>query len=120
MAPDTLWNDLISAALLGTERRALAVPESDGGLGPLLGGLADRDPEKALLGAVAALTLYRRAGCRPARDFGAPPQPAPSDARPRPSPTAAAHLAKALSADMPREVLSEWLAALDGAGRRVP
>src|SRR4051812_27136557 len=120
MAPEPLWNDLAAAALLGTERRAFAVPGADGGVGPLLAGLAGRDPEQVLLGAAAALALYRPAGGRPARDPGPPPDPAPIDARPRPSPSAAAHLGHILSAGMPREVLPEWLTALDGAGRRVP
>src|SRR4051794_37228916 len=112
MAPEPLWNDLAAAALLGTGRRTFAVPEADGGLGPLLGGLAGREPEKVLLGAAAALALYRRAGGRPTRDPDPPPPPAPIDARPSPSPAAAAHLAQLLSADLPREVLSEWLTAL--------
>jgi hypothetical protein len=120
MAPEPLWNDLAAAALLGTERRAFTVPEADGGLGPLLGGLAGRDPGKALLGAAATLALYRRAGRRPTTDPEPLPPPAPIDARPRPSPTAAAHLAQILSIGLPREVLAEWLTALDEAGRRGP
>ncbi len=120
MAPEPLWNDLAAAALLGTERRAFAVPQAEGGLAPLFGGLTGTDPGKALLGTAAALALYRRAGRRPAKDAEPPPEPAPVETRPRPSATAAAHLAQVLSSGMTREVLAEWLTALDRAGRRVP
>ncbi|MER7400670.1 hypothetical protein ABT381_34735, partial [Streptomyces sp. NPDC000151] len=51
----TSWGELVSAALLGTERRAAPVPVRAG-----------REPAAALLDAAAVSTVRRRAGLRPA------------------------------------------------------
>ncbi|MER5602841.1 hypothetical protein ABT085_38050, partial [Streptomyces sp. NPDC002265] len=62
------WEDLVTTALLGTDRRtpALSVP--------------GRAAPAALLDAAAVQTVRRRAGLRPARAAGRP-QPAPADPR---------------------------------------
>ncbi|MGW4704851.1 DUF5691 domain-containing protein, partial [Streptomyces sp. NPDC004285] len=73
-----LWEELVSSALLGTDRR----PPTG-----LPGPLAARDVPGALLDAAALHTVRRRAGLRPGA--AAPlPEPAPEDPR-APQPEAA-------------------------------
>ncbi|MFD4688062.1 hypothetical protein ACFWO0_35945, partial [Streptomyces sp. NPDC058461] len=63
------WPDLVTAALLGTDRRTPP------------GTAPGRTAPAALLDAAAAATVRRRAGLRPGR--AAPrPEPAPADGRP--------------------------------------
>lgn len=112
------WSELLSAALLGTERRT-----------PPGGSVT------ALLDAAAVETVRHRAGLLPAR-AGARPEAAPHDARP-PLPTAAAQrLTVLLSArhsgaggnssrrrgrrpDL-AELLPQWLATANEFGYRAP
>ena len=119
MDPELAWQDLVAAALLGTERRAFAPPTTTGPLGVLLAGLAGREPEKALLGTAAALAPFRRLGRRPTSDDLAPTEPAETDDRPRCSVASDGHLALML-AGTNDEVLPEWLAALNSVGKRPP
>ncbi|MCM2580564.1 DUF5691 domain-containing protein [Streptomyces sp. MTZ3.1] len=114
--PDTAWEDLVSAALLGTERRPI----------PAAG---DRDPAAALLDAAAVRTLERRAGLLPAV---ARPLPSPAPADPRdPLPPAARHRLATLLADRAAggrrgtapvlaELLPQWLTAANRHGYRAP
>ncbi|MFF3845148.1 DUF5691 domain-containing protein [Streptomyces sp. NPDC002328] len=114
------WEDLVTAALLGTDRR------TPPGTPP--GGTAPT----ALLDAAAADTVRRRAALRPGR--AAPrPEPAPPDPRP-PLPTAAARRLTLLLADRPgaggagrrgsapdlMELLPQWLAAANARGFAPP
>ncbi|MFJ4472161.1 DUF5691 domain-containing protein [Streptomyces sp. NPDC089424] len=93
----TLWEDLVTTALLGTDRRTP----------PPSASAPDREAPVALLDAAAAETVRRRAGLRPARP--APrPEPAPEDPRP-PLPAAAARRLALLLADRP---------GVSGGGRR--
>ncbi|MER7761715.1 DUF5691 domain-containing protein [Streptomyces sp. NPDC097619] len=109
------WEGLVTAALLGTERRG----------GPGAGG-----PE-ALLDAAAVQTVRRRAGLRPAA-AGPLPVPAPADARPELPEPARRRLAQLLAgrghgggsgrgtAPDLAELLPQWLAAAHGHGYRAP
>ncbi|MEU9332135.1 DUF5691 domain-containing protein [Streptomyces sp. NPDC048290] len=114
------WEDLVTAALLGTDRR------TPPGVSP---GPAAPD---ALLDAAARETVRRRAGIRPAR--AAPrPEPAPMDPRPALPRAAARRLAQFL-ADRPgttgggrrgaapdlMELLPQWLAAANAHGYAAP
>ncbi|TXS52994.1 hypothetical protein EAO75_01685 [Streptomyces sp. uw30] len=104
------WEELVTAALLGTDRR------TPPGCAP------GREAPVALLDAAAVETVWRRAGLRPAR-AAEPPQPAPEDARATLPAPAARRLAMLL-ADRPGvggggrrgtapdlvELLPEWLA----------
>jgi hypothetical protein len=119
MDPESLWNELSTAALLGTERKAFAPSSASGGFAALAGGLVAREPERGLLGTAAALSLYRRAGRTPVVDPAPPPEPAGAEARPRCSTTSVAHLAMMLSG-MHQAALPEWLAALERRGARAP
>ena len=58
-SPSGLWQELVATALLGTERRAVPLPPPGDALGDLLAPLDGTDPERALLGAAAALSLYQ-------------------------------------------------------------
>ncbi|MFG2572796.1 DUF5691 domain-containing protein [Streptomyces sp. NPDC048481] len=120
LPPPPPWEDLVTAALLGTDRRT--PPGSAPGHGA----------PSALLDAAAAETVRRRAGLRPGP--AAPrPRPAPEDRRP-PLPPAAARRLALLLADRPGtaqgsrrgtapdlvELLPQWLSAVNERGFAAP
>src|SRR5439155_9041124 len=84
--PDNdLWLEMVNSALLGTERRPLTLPPGETPLDSTLSRLNDGDPQRALLGAAAALSLYRRAGHLPLVDDRPLPEPCqPEDLLPCP------------------------------------
>ncbi|MFF4043775.1 DUF5691 domain-containing protein [Streptomyces sp. NPDC001816] len=114
------WEDLVTIALLGTDRRPAA---------PAVPG---REAPVALLDAAAVATLRRRAGLRPGP--AAPrPEPAPEDPRPALPAAAARRLALLLadrsggqgggrrgSAPDLMELLPQWLAAANAHGYAAP
>ncbi|MEU9120299.1 DUF5691 domain-containing protein [Streptomyces sp. NPDC048506] len=114
------WADLVSAALLGTERRVPPVAVRPG-----------QSAAAALLDAAAVSTVRRRAALRPA-PAGERPSPAPADPRPL-MPAAARRRLALLLADRGgaggsrrgtapdlTELLPQWLAAAHGHGYRAP
>lgn len=115
------WPDLVSAALLGTERRRPPVTVRPG-----------QNATAALLDAAAVSTVRRRAALRPA-PAGERPAPAPDDPRP-PLPAAARRRLALLLADRGgtgggsrrgaapdlTELLPQWLAAAGEYGYRAP
>ena len=115
------WEDLLSAALLGTDRRT--PPGADG----------RADAATALLDAAAVATVRRRAGLRPAT-AAQRPVPAAADPRPPLPPAAARRLALLLNdraggasgggrrgtAPNLAELLPQWLAAANAYGYRAP
>lgn len=117
--PDS-WEELVTTALLGTDRRTPA------------GSAPGADAPSALLDAAAVATVRRRAGLRPAR-AAERPRPAPEDPRP-PLPPAAARRLTMLLADRPgtagggrrgtapdlMELLPQWLAAANARGFAAP
>ncbi|WDF40678.1 DUF5691 domain-containing protein [Streptomyces sp. T12] len=118
--PPGTWEELVTAALLGTDRR------TPPGCAP------GREAPAALLDAAAVETVRRRAGLRPAR-AAQRPQPAPEDPRPALPPAAARRLA-ILLADRPgaagggrrgtapdlMELLPQWLATANDRGFAPP
>ncbi|MEU1485184.1 DUF5691 domain-containing protein [Streptomyces sp. NPDC005752] len=116
----TPWEDLVTSALLGTDRRPLRV-EGGASAGPA-----------ALLGAAAVHTVRRRAALRPAART-ALPEPAPADPRP-PLPAAAHRRLAQLLADRSAppgggrrgaapdltELIPQWLASAGAHGYRAP
>jgi hypothetical protein len=70
---ENIWQSVVSAALLGTERQSFTYPTATGKLGQLLTQLSEqssqqsseRSPEANLLLTAATLALYRRAGWLP-------------------------------------------------------
>ncbi|MCX2184420.1 hypothetical protein KV205_28385 [Streptomyces sp. SKN60] len=114
------WEDLVTSALLGTDRKPLAPGGGDGG--PV-----------ALLDAAAVHTVRRRAGLRPGA-AAAPLEMAPEDARPVLPAAARRRLGQLLAgraAPAPAggrrgaapdlaELLPQWLAAANERGCRAP
>ncbi|WP_369391411.1 DUF5691 domain-containing protein [Streptomyces sp. CG1] len=114
------WEDLVTTALLGTDRRPVAY----GGTG--------REAPVALLDEAAMATVRRRAGLRPAR-AARRPEPAPEDPRPA-LPAAAARRLATLLADRSgggtggrrgsspdlMELLPQWLATANAHGYAAP
>ncbi|WFB08936.1 DUF5691 domain-containing protein [Streptomyces sp. LX-29] len=114
------WDDLLAAALLGTDRRRPPVTPRPG-----------QEAPGALLDAAALSTVARRAGLRPAAAWAAP-APAPEDPRP-PLPPAARRRLALLLADRSAgghsgtraapdltELLPQWLALANERGYRAP
>ncbi|WP_246655313.1 DUF5691 domain-containing protein [Streptomyces decoyicus] len=114
------WADLVSAALLGTERRTPPVAVRSG-----------QGAAAALLDAAAVSTVRRRAALRPA-PAGERPAPAPADLRPSLPPAARRRLSLLLadrggSAGSRRgtapdltELLPQWLVTAGELGYRAP
>ncbi|MEU9141624.1 DUF5691 domain-containing protein [Streptomyces sp. NPDC048404] len=114
------WEELVTVALLGTERRTLP------------GQRPGQQAPVALLDAAAVETVRRRAGVRPAR-AAARPEPAAPDPRAALPPAAARRLATLL-ADRPgaggggrrgaapdlMELLPQWLALANARGFAAP
>ncbi|MEU6800249.1 DUF5691 domain-containing protein [Streptomyces neyagawaensis] len=113
------WEELVTTALLGTDRRTPPVSASG------------REAPVALLDAAAVETVRRRAGLRPVR-AAAGPQPAAPDGRP-PLPPAAARRLATLLTDRPgtgggrrgtapdlMELLPQWLALANRHGYAAP
>ncbi|MEU2820968.1 DUF5691 domain-containing protein [Streptomyces bacillaris] len=116
------WEELVTSALLGTDRRPPTAP----------GGQVPADGAGALLDAAALHTVRRRAGLLPAV-AGARPAPAPHDPRPG-LPEAARHRLAQLLADRAApaasgrrgaapdltELIPQWLAGANQQGFRAP
>ncbi|MET9590997.1 DUF5691 domain-containing protein [Streptomyces sp. NPDC006516] len=114
------WEELVTSALLGTDRRPPR-PAGGGASGPA-----------ELLDVAAVHTVRRRAGLRPAAG-AALPEPAPDDPRP-PLPAAARHRLAQLLADRSAppgggrrgtapdltELIPQWLATAGARGFRPP
>ncbi|GLZ12400.1 hypothetical protein Acsp04_26350 [Actinomadura sp. NBRC 104425] len=109
-APGGVWNEHVTAALLGTRRRsAPPLPQAPAEAG---------DAAERLLDQAALLTVRRRAGRR-ASGGVEPIAPAPVEDLPVVSPAAARRLELILGGTQIR-VLPEWLEAAAAHGRRVP
>ncbi|MEG3630842.1 DUF5691 domain-containing protein [Streptomyces poriticola] len=118
MPPSATWEDLVTAALLGTDRRTPP------------GLPAGETVSAALLDTAAVETVRRRSGLRPGHPADRP-APAPADPRP-PLPAAAARRLSMLLADQSagtgsrgtapdlRELLPQWLATANTRGYAAP
>ncbi|HEY9665920.1 MAG TPA: DUF5691 domain-containing protein [Coleofasciculaceae cyanobacterium] len=128
----SLWQDIVTTALVGTQRRSLSLtpspatpPVSQGEKGEsdrlnhLLSHLNNSDPEETLLSAAAAIALYQKAGQLPAKDNQPLLAPCQPDEMPSCSPHAAQHL-RLILLKQRQKLLPEWLAAATNAGKRAP
>ena len=110
------WAELVSVALVGTDRRPL--PGDGFPLGAADPGQAAADPALELLSRAAVAALARRVGAPPERFDGGLPPAAPADPRPL-LPEPARHRLRAILDSYPK-YLPEWLEAVRAAGYRVP
>ena len=116
---ETVWQELLTSALLGTERRPPTLPTTPGQLGDVLAGLDPTDSPRYLLDAAAALALYRRAGRLPERTSANPVSACAPDELPRCNPAAAARLS-AMLGGLHKVLIPEWLQLANAAHLRVP
>ena len=109
------WDELVAAALIGTDRRPVEASVPDGAPPGLADTLAAREAEDRLLGAAAAWTVARRAGALagPQVETAAP---APVDERP---PAPGLRLQMMLEGTFP-SLLPEWLELIAERGLRPP
>lgn len=112
---DAYWNEMVTVALLGTDRREPpAVPE--GGLADLAADAPQPTPSQRLLQEVAACAAVRRAGVLPAPAAAYVAAPA-DDPRPLTPPAATATWRRVVG-DWP-VLEDEWVLAIVRLGRRL-
>ncbi|XGW00582.1 MAG: DUF5691 domain-containing protein [Leptolyngbya sp. BL-A-14] len=119
LATDDPWQAIASAALLGTERQPVQLPNVPGNLGNCLSQLRDRPNESALLSAVGLVSLHQRVGWLPEARSVIQVESCSSDDLPGCSPRAARCLQQMLEGQFPN-LLSEWLENAAIARQRVP
>lgn len=113
------WSELERAAMLGTRRTRPKLPPIAPSLDRVLNQLESDDPAHDLLRAAGMLELYEQAGRIPARLQADRRPPPAAEERPPCPPAAARYLAQMLDSNL-RDLLPEFLGALDGAGYRLP
>lgn len=113
------WQQLVTAALIGTERHSAEKQVPPGDVGVLVAALPPQDPEARLLGEAAIVSLYRAAGRRPVRLPQTEEPPCPADDAPTVSSRSSDHLTVMLEGRY-RELLPEWLTGVAAARKRVP
>lgn len=113
---DDTWDQLVTAAVLGTDRRAPSdLP--DGPLADLVADAVERDPARRLLTAIATVGAARAAGFRPDPPVPTPPPPIPD---PRPwCPTEATRTWMRIRREWP-VLEDEWIRAVVAGGWRLP
>jgi hypothetical protein len=119
MSADSIWEDLVTVALLGTDRRPPQPPPAADPLSERLNRLDPAQPISFLLGAAALATQYRQAGRLLARIPLPVPSVCPPEDRPYCSPAAALRL-KMMLAGSHKEILPEWLSLAAERGKVVP
>jgi hypothetical protein len=112
------WAELVSIALVGTDRRPVPRIAGAGPDSRADDGRPPQDPALQLLSQAALAGLAWRVGRPPQRFEGTLPAPAPMDPRP-PLPEAAARRLRTILESYPK-YLPEWLSAVRAAGYRLP
>lgn len=114
-----LWQQLVTTALLGTERQPFKLESLGGALSTLSAQLNAADKESAMLSAAATVALYRRVGHLPCEVRGAIIEPCEPDDLPACSELSARHLTLLLNRVW-EWLLPEWLDALNRVKKCVP
>lgn len=114
MTIDELWRELVTTALLGTDRRD--PPTADGELGDLVADSVRADPSSRMLAQVAACTAVRRAGVLPGPPL-TPLAPPAADDRPPCTPAAVARWTHIVTSWPVLE--DEWMLTLIEQGWRL-
>lgn len=115
----SIWTDIVTTAVVGTERQGFNAGAADAALQALLAQLDPADREGALLHAAALTALHERAGRLPSKLNEALPEAAPAETLPRCNARVAARLQVLLQGEY-AELFAELLAALAQIGQRVP
>jgi hypothetical protein len=110
------WHDLVTVALLGTDRRDPPQPPA-GPLADVVDDTVAATPSARMLAAVGGCVAARRAGVRPLAPSVAPAAPEADD-RPYVSPAAARRWWSLVLAWPVLE--DEWLAVVERTGQRLP
>ncbi len=114
------WQELVTCALLGTERQTPQLTAGENALGDVLTRLFDHeDREGTLLRAAGTIALWRQAGQKLTPDPQPVPAACPPDRIPVCGPQAREHLTLMLQGHYP-ELLPEWLTLLHETGLRIP
>ncbi len=113
------WQEVISVALVGTERQPFQPPTVAGTLGQVLTQLSQHSPEAALLMTAATLSLHQQVGRLPEKRAIATSKPCPVEDLPVAPPVITRYLLRMLNGDQPL-VLPEWLERVAQAGQRIP
>lgn len=115
----TQWENLLKAALLGTERQPVTFADERDALSSLLAQLNADERETALLQAAGAVALFQRAGRLP---FSAPPLTTACELNDLPviNNRAALRLRMMLKDARYQPLLPEWLNAVAQRGLRLP
>jgi hypothetical protein len=111
------WDELVAAALIGTDRRPVGPAVPPGAPDALGAALAGRGAEERLLASAAAWTVARRAGARAGARVDV--TPAEADSRPMCSAAAGARL-RALLEEQDRLLVTQWLELAAERGLRPP
>jgi hypothetical protein len=112
----SLPQDILSTALVGTERQPVALPSGRDALGKLLSQHDPNQREASLLGAAGVISIYARVGRLPAQTGTVPPVASAAEESPHCSALAGDHL-KMMLGGQNAEVLHEWLGAAARAGK---
>lgn len=115
----SIWTDIVTTAVVGTERQAFNVSAADAALQALLAQLGSADREGALLHAAALTALHEHAGRLPSKLNEALPEAAPAETLPRCNARVAARLKLLLQGEH-NELLPEFLTTLASTSQRVP
>lgn len=113
-----MWQDVVTAALVGTERQSLTFTPPDNQLGELLRRLDSTDVEGNLLSAAGAIALYQKAGQLPVKDHQLLLKECEPENQPCCSSRAGHHLDLMLKGEY-KELLPEWLKVANEAKKRV-
>ena len=112
-----LWNELLKTAILGTDRKPLALPPPEDALGAFVAQLFADDPAWQLLSTAATIDLATRAATTGVSVLPMPPT-CPEDPEPAASSVAAVLLAKLL--DVQPLLVPEFCETCARVHRRLP